>query len=701
MGNQNINNHIKSINGNGHLIHSFERERARPAEWAGSGLATTLTVGSGSLQWDMTGGEMWQFHKQTLAAIDMATGSYMLINNDPDYPLRPVTDAGYLTKYSDGTTWNNKWAIFTVWVIGNKTGESSHLVLNLSRNGYTQEQDAIDDAQGYADYTIPDRFKTKGTFLGRYIIRRSGSTFTFNLSTGYLDLRPSDALSNVSGGSGVTDYTQLNQTPATLTALAFQRVDATGVTLENVLAEDILLSGFDSTGFTLTQSQIVGLVDTISDHRTDIDQNTSDIIANEIDYGTAFGEIPSTNATFDGFDYTTGFKWDGFSLIVPGAVNGSVIIGSIALQLLDKTSEINFSPGSGGFWYEDGIAYTRFESGTIFDLTGDRTPTTHAASHQNGGSDEISVAGLSGVLTDNQPFDDTGLVPYTGAATDVDLGGFDFDADTANFSGYLGVGINATELVHLFATSPVLRIDAINGNAAGGKIRFTEQAGYQGAYLHYDGSANKFHIGVHAVVGEILGDDVVSMTIDRSSAAVDFPVPVTAASLNAINLTTGFIPYDNGTSLVSAPISITGTSVSVGGSTTSTEVLEVYGTAPNLMIRSSDGSIITNQKLGGIYFDARDNTSTVDASVMIESFASQDHSSGAKGGYLVISTKGLNVDPDQAATERLRIDLDGNVVVTKAVTAASLNANDGATGSFTTVDGKTVTVTNGIIVSIL
>ncbi len=35
-------------------------------------------------------------------------------------------------------------------------------------------------------------------------------------------------------------------------------------------------------------------------------------------------------------------------------------------------------------------------------LSDDRTPTAHAASHENGGSDEISVAGLSGLLADAQ-----------------------------------------------------------------------------------------------------------------------------------------------------------------------------------------------------------------------------------------------------------------------------------------------------------
>jgi hypothetical protein len=39
-------------------------------------------------------------------------------------------------------------------------------------------------------------------------------------------------------------------------------------------------------------------------------------------------------------------------------------------------------------------------SGALADA---QTPAAHASSHQNGGADEISVAGLSGELADNQP----------------------------------------------------------------------------------------------------------------------------------------------------------------------------------------------------------------------------------------------------------------------------------------------------------
>lgn len=59
---------------------------------------------------------------------------------------------------------------------------------------------------------------------------------------------------------------------------------------------------------------------------------------------------------------------------------------------------INFEAGAG-------ITITVEEEPTLDQSTVNITAAAHAASHQNGGSDEISVAGLSGTLADDQPFD--------------------------------------------------------------------------------------------------------------------------------------------------------------------------------------------------------------------------------------------------------------------------------------------------------
>ncbi len=54
-------------------------------------------------------------------------------------------------------------------------------------------------------------------------------------------------------------------------------------------------------------------------------------------------------------------------------------------------------------------------------LSDARTPTSHASSHQNGGGDEISVAGLSGELADPQPAKDLGTPVTAQASTPLTL----------------------------------------------------------------------------------------------------------------------------------------------------------------------------------------------------------------------------------------------------------------------------------------
>jgi len=53
---------------------------------------------------------------------------------------------------------------------------------------------------------------------------------------------------------------------------------------------------------------------------------------------------------------------------------------------------------------DDGILYTT--QGVVIPIAG-TLPGTHSASHENGGADEVSVTGLSGLLADDQHVLDT------------------------------------------------------------------------------------------------------------------------------------------------------------------------------------------------------------------------------------------------------------------------------------------------------
>lgn len=70
----------------------------------------------------------------------------------------------------------------------------------------------------------------------------------------------------------------------------------------------------------------------------------------------------------------------------------------IVLSVAGKTSVVTLD---GDDVAETGAKKWAGETGA--DVTGSNAPQAHKVSHQNGGGDEISVAGLSGELADNQP----------------------------------------------------------------------------------------------------------------------------------------------------------------------------------------------------------------------------------------------------------------------------------------------------------
>ncbi|MCB0688888.1 MAG: tail fiber domain-containing protein [Saprospiraceae bacterium] len=71
-----------------------------------------------------------------------------------------------------------------------------------------------------------------------------------------------------------------------------------------------------------------------------------------------------------------------------------------------------------------------------------------------------------------------------------------------------------------------------------GRIRFVEGTAtnnFRGAYLHYDGSANRFHIGVHSVNGSDLVDEINAISINRSNGFVGLGTPNPASQLHSFD----------------------------------------------------------------------------------------------------------------------------------------------------------------------
>ena len=111
------------------------------------------------------------------------------------------------------------------------------------------------------------------------------------------------------------------------------------------------------------------------------------------------------------------------------------------------------------------------------------------------------------------------------------------DTITAETNGSERVRVDSSGKVGIGTTSPINTLH-INGDgtlrispSAGanqfesGRTRFTENTSdFQGAYIHYDGSSNIFHIGTHAANDSVAGNDLNAISIPRGSANVGIGV---------------------------------------------------------------------------------------------------------------------------------------------------------------------------------
>lgn len=199
--NQNINDHIKEDDDNGHILHMSERLRVENARYS-SGIDFSLLGTPTNVYINTTAGLVWQLHKQQYPAQDMQAGDSIHVVNDFTTPYRRTTNLNDITAYSDGTTWNNAWSNIVVWGVINKTGEPSHLMVNLPSNGYNSEESAIEDRSNFTNYDIPQEFQGVGFLIGRFTIRPSGGTFTYNGGLAKRDLRGAVPNNTVGGGAG-------------------------------------------------------------------------------------------------------------------------------------------------------------------------------------------------------------------------------------------------------------------------------------------------------------------------------------------------------------------------------------------------------------------------------------------------------------------------------------------------------------------
>ncbi|GAG00779.1 unnamed protein product, partial [marine sediment metagenome] len=136
--NQNWNDHIEStIDFQGHLSHITERIRQEYAKWE-SGCEATVDDSGTDVFVNVTEGIVYQLHKQIFPPLSMPVDDIHVVNE------RSLGDGGHgeywtinnlneLTHDADGTDLEDKSFNVVVWGVMNRTGEQSHIMLNLPR----------------------------------------------------------------------------------------------------------------------------------------------------------------------------------------------------------------------------------------------------------------------------------------------------------------------------------------------------------------------------------------------------------------------------------------------------------------------------------------------------------------------------------------------------------------------------------------
>jgi len=243
FGNQNYNDHIQStVTNQGHLSHIGERIRQDSAKWY-SGAEGSVSINAvpdpDEVTVAVTEGKIYQLHRQTFPAADMAVSSDIHVVNNLANPYVAVTDLNTQILDALGGSLTNRSFSFVVWGAINKTGEESHIFCNLPVGSYNSASSAIADALNYSVYTIPNLFKSTGFLIGRYTFSLSasgGGSWTLEDSADLRGFIPNLTAGGGAGGSGVTTFLGLTDTPSAYSgqALKVPQVNAGETALEFV-----------------------------------------------------------------------------------------------------------------------------------------------------------------------------------------------------------------------------------------------------------------------------------------------------------------------------------------------------------------------------------------------------------------------------------------------------------------------------------
>lgn len=207
--------HVSST-ANGHLAHINQWIRKQNATWL-SGVAPTanVTTNGGSLDnldFATTVGSVLQLHDHSFPAMDTAVASEMYVVNDNTTAYNRITDLNEIVADADGTSLVGTNFNIVVWGVASEDEADCKLMINLPVGTYSTtgagDQNAIDDTDGTANYSIVDDFVGTGFLIARITIEKTtanGGTLLVQQVEDLRGLTPNTAAAG-GGGGALSDH---------------------------------------------------------------------------------------------------------------------------------------------------------------------------------------------------------------------------------------------------------------------------------------------------------------------------------------------------------------------------------------------------------------------------------------------------------------------------------------------------------------
>ena len=280
--NQNINDHlIDSTTLQGHLTHLANRARKENAKHD-SGSAGTLTISAGDLWASITSGIISQLHEHVFPALDMQTGDDIHIVNNFAQPF--VTESNLNTQVLDalGNSLANSSFSFVLWGVQNRTGQTSHMMLNLPTGTYARNapDEAVSDPLNKSVYSIPKNYVGRGFLIARFtlVLQPNGTDWSLFDTEDITGKSPDSISGGGAGGTGVTEWPQLTDTPSSYVGQKgkIPRVNQAETALE--FADQSITLVNSATYVLLTTDQLLHVIYTLTGPVTDIEIPTAQIV---------------------------------------------------------------------------------------------------------------------------------------------------------------------------------------------------------------------------------------------------------------------------------------------------------------------------------------------------------------------------------------------------------------------------------------